>query len=90
MKVVKITSLGCPSCIVMTKVCKEFQDKYDFVLEEYTYDHNVDFIESHFDINHRIPTFIFYQDNEEVGRLVGERKLEEFVKIYEEFNKEDS
>lgn len=90
MKVVKITSLGCPSCIVMTKVFREFQDKCDFVLEEYTYNHNVDFIESHFDINNRVPTFIFYEDNEEVGRLVGEHKLEEFVDIYEKYNKEDS
>lgn len=90
MKIVKITSLGCPSCIVMTKVFNEFQDKYDFILEEYTYDHNTDYIEDHFEINHRIPTYIFYQDNKEVGRIVGENKLEEFVNLYEKYNKEDN
>ena len=84
MKIVKITSLGCPSCIIMNKVFNKIKEKYDFEVEEYDIDFEHDKIEK-FNINNKIPTFIFYKDGVEVERLVGEHKEEIFENIVKEY-----
>lgn len=81
MKVVKINSLGCPSCIIMNKVFNQIKEKYTFDLEELDYD--FDEIDEYKPGN-ILPIYIFYKDNKEITRLVGEHKLEELEKIFEE------
>ena len=81
MKVVKINSLGCPSCIIMNKVFNKIKEKYTFDLEELDYD--FDEIDE-YEPGNILPIYIFYKDNKEITRLVGEHKLEELEKIFEE------
>lgn len=78
MKIVKISSLGCPSCIVMNKVFNILKEKYSFEVEEYDYD--FDDIEK-YNVGKILPVFIFYKNDVEINRLCGEHKLEEFIKI---------
>ena len=78
MKIVKITSLGCPSCIIMNKVFNKIKEKYDFEIEEYDYD--FDNIKE-FNCGNIMPVYIFYKDNKEKDRLCGEHSLEEFDSI---------
>ena len=78
MKIVKISILGCPSCIVMNKVFNKIKEKYKFDLEEYDYD--FDDIER-FNSGKIMPVYIFYKDGKEVGRLIGEKKEEDFERI---------
>lgn len=78
MKIVKISSLGCPSCIIMNKIFNQIKEKYVFDLEEYDYD--FDDIES-FNVGKIMPVYIFYNDDKEINRLCGEHKIEEFEKI---------
>lgn len=81
MKVVKINSLGCPSCIIMNKVFNQIKEKYTFDLEELDYD--FDEIDE-YEPGNILPIYIFYKNNKEITRLVGEHKLEELEKIFEE------
>ena len=81
MKIVKINSLGCPSCIIMNKVFNEIKKDYSFDLEEYDYD--FDDI-SEFNSGNILPVFIFYKDDKEIARLCGEHKKEEFESILKE------
>ena len=81
MKIVKINSLGCPSCIIMNKVFNQIKEKYTFDLEELDYD--FDEIDE-YEPGNILPIYIFYKDNQEITRLVGEHKLEELEKIFEE------
>ena len=78
MKIVKINSLGCPSCIIMNKVFNKLKEMYSFEVEEYDYD--FDDI-SEFNVGNILPIFIFYKDDKEIGRLCGEHKIEEFESI---------
>ena len=78
MKIVKISSLGCPSCIVMNKVFNTLKEKYSFEVEEYDYD--FDDIEK-YNVGKILPVFIFYMNDVEINRLCGEHKVEEFIKI---------
>ena len=81
MKIVKINSLGCPSCIIMNKVFNKIKEKYTFDLEELDYD--FDEIDE-YEPGNILPIYIFYKDIQEITRLVGEHKLEELEKIFEE------
>lgn len=80
MKIVKINSLGCPSCIIMNKVFNQIKEEYSFDLEEYDYD--FDDIDE-FDVGNILPVYIFFKDGKEVNRLCGEHKIEEFRSIIE-------
>ena len=83
MKIVKISSLGCPSCIIMNKVFNKIKEKYEFELEEYDYD--FDDIEK-YNAGKIMPVYIFYKDDKEVGRLCGEKGIEEFERILDDEN----
>ena len=78
MKIVKINSLGCPSCIIMNKVFNQIKKEYDFELLELDYD--FDDIDE-YNAGNILPIFIFYKGEEEVERLCGEHKIEEFDNI---------
>lgn len=83
MKIVRISSLGCPSCIIMNKVFNKIKEKYDFELEEYDYD--FDDIEK-YNAGNIMPVYIFYKDGKEIARLCGEKKEEEFERILDDEN----
>ena len=78
MKIVKISSLGCPSCIIMNKVFNKIKEEYSFELEELDYD--FDDIKK-YNAGNKMPVYIFYDGDHEIGRLVGEHSKEEFDNI---------
>ena len=80
MKIVKINSLGCPSCIIMNKVFNKIKEEYDIEAEEYDYDFDEEEIVK-FNVGKILPVFIFFKDGKEIARLNGEHKKEEFDKI---------
>lgn len=82
MKIIKINSLGCPSCIIMNKVFNKIKEKYYFDYEELDFD--FDDIEK-YETGNILPVYIFYKDDVEIARLCGEHKIEEFEKILGEF-----
>ena len=82
MKIVKISSLGCPSCIIMNKIFNQLKEEYDFEVEELDYD--LDSLQK-YNPGVIMPEYIFFKDGKEVTRLVGEHKKEEFVRIMEEY-----
>ena len=82
MKIIKINSLGCPSCIIMNKVFNKIKENYSFDYEELDYD--FDDIEK-YETGNILPVYIFYKNDIEVARLCGEHKIEEFEKILGEF-----
>lgn len=80
-KIVKITSLGCVSCIIMNKIINQIQEKYNIEVENCDYD--FDDIEE-YKVDKTMPVIIFYKDGNEYKRLCGEHKKEELIKIIEE------
>ena len=59
MKIVKISSLGCPSCIIMNKVFNKIKENYSFDYEEFDYD--FDETDS-FNAGNVMPVYIFYKN----------------------------
>lgn len=80
MKIVKINSLGCPSCIIMNKIFNKIKEEYDIETIELDYDFDEEEVKK-YNVGKILPVFIFFKDDKEVGRLNGEHKKEEFDKI---------
>ena len=81
MKVVKISAIWCPACLIMNNRINKLKDKYNLDIIEYDYDIDEDKIEE-YSVGKTLPVMIFIKDNVEVKRLIGEiseKKLEEEI-----------
>lgn len=81
MKVVKISAIWCPACLIMNNRINKLKDKYNLDIIEYDYDIDEDKIEE-YNVGKTLPVIIFIKDNVEVKRLIGEiseKKLEEEI-----------
>ena len=83
MKVVKINAIWCSGCLVMNKVWKNILKEYD--IETINLDYDIDEEEvKKYNVGDILPVFIFYKDNKEVIRTIGEKSEAEMIKIIEE------
>lgn len=83
MKIVKISAIWCPACIITNNALDKLKDNYSFELEELDYD--FDDIES-YNVGDILPVLIFVKDDKEIDRLIGEKnykEIEEVLKKYE-------
>ncbi|MBR2712075.1 MAG: thioredoxin family protein [Bacilli bacterium] len=83
MKIIKISAIWCPACIITNNALNKLKDNYSFELEELDYD--FDDIES-YKVGDILPVLIFVKDDKEIDRLVGEKnykEIEEVLKKYE-------
>lgn len=83
MKVIKINAMWCSGCLVMNKVWKNILKNYD--IETINLDYDIDEEEvKKYNVGDILPVFIFYKDNKEVIRTIGEKSEAEMIKIIEE------
>lgn len=81
MKIVKITSLGCTSCIIVNDTMDKILKNYDLKIKELDYD----FDDYTYEVGTILPVLIFEDENgNELSRLTGEVSYKE---IENEINK---
>lgn len=83
MKIIKISAIWCPACIITNNALNKLKKEYEFDLEELDYD--FDDIEK-YNVGDILPVLIFIKDNKEIDRLIGEKnykEIEEVLKKYE-------
>ena len=71
MTIIKIGALWCGACLITNKAWNELKKNYHFEAIEYDYDLDEEEVEK-YSVGKVLPVFLFYKNNEEVGRLVGE------------------
>ena len=71
MKIIKISAIWCGACLITNKVWNELKNNYEFESIEYDYDMDEEEVMK-LSPGNVLPVFIFYKDNVEVKRLVGE------------------
>lgn len=81
MKIVKIGAVWCPGCIVMKKIWGEIEKEYDIELT--SLDIDMDDV-TEYNVGSTLPVIIFYKDDTEYKRLVGEKKKSDIVEILDE------
>lgn len=81
MKIIIVSAVWCPSCLVMNKMWKKFKEDYpDVEIEKYDYDFDEEIVEK-YNVGKKLPVTIFVDsDGNEVNRLEGEITYEEVIK----------
>lgn len=83
MKVIRISSSWCVSCIIMNKLWKELKEKYNnFEYVEYDYDFDKE--AKDYNVGEILPVIVFIKDGVEVKRIIGEKSHKEFFEEVEE------
>ena len=86
MKLIKISAVWCPACLVMNNRLNKIINDFDIDVIEYDYDIDPVDVEK-YNVGKILPVMIFIKDGVEVKRLIGEisdKKLyEEISGLYE-------
>ena len=83
MKIVRISSTWCVSCIVMNKLWKELKETYQDI-EYVEYDYDLDEEAKNYNVGNILPVMIIYKDNQEIKRIIGEKSKKELFKEVDE------
>lgn len=80
MKIIIISAVWCPSCLIMNKLWKKIKLEYDDLnIEKYDYDLDSDIV-SKYEIGEILPVVIFLdKENNELERIVGEASSSKLV-----------
>ena len=90
MKVLKFNAIWCSACLVMKKIFKHVENMHpELEFITYDYDTDEDMVEK-YNIGTTIPVLVFVDENEnEVGRIVGEKSYEEIEEYISEIGGEN-
>lgn len=90
MKVLKFNAIWCSACLVMKKIFKHVENMHpELEFITYDYDMDEDMVEK-YNIGTTIPVLVFVDENEnEVGRIVGEKSYEEIEEYISEIGGEN-
>lgn len=88
MKIVKIGAMWCPGCIVMHKVWDKITNNYPNI-DIISYDLDMDSEEvEKYNVGSTLPVIIFYKNEIEFKRLIGEKKYEDIEEVIMELTEE--
>ncbi len=79
-KVVRISAIWCAGCLVMKPRWDKVFSNYQFEIIDYDYDFDRDKVAA-FNVGKIIPVLIFYKDDVEVERVIGEKSINELESI---------
>lgn len=75
--------MWCPSCLVMRKVWTKFEEAYpDLEITDYDYDLDENIVQE-FNVGMILPVLIKMDNNQEVGRIIGEKTLDQLTAFIE-------
>jgi len=81
MKIIKISAVWCPGCIIMQKKWKKIAESNpEIEFEELDFDMDEELV-SKFNVGDTLPVAILFKDGIEVSRLIGEKNEEAILKF---------
>ena len=82
MKIIKITAMWCPSCLIMNSMIDDIIAKYNIEMESLDFDMDQDKV-SIYNVDKILPVLIKVDDDgNEISRIVGEHsssEIEQFI-----------
>ena len=83
MKIIKISAIWCPSCIIMNNVISDLANEINFELVEYDYDFDEEVVKE-YNPGKILPVMIVLKDDHEVLRIIGEKTKKEILDLIKE------
>ena len=83
MKLIVISAVWCPSCLILNKQIKNIKEEFDIEIEKLDYDLDEDKIEM-YNIGKTLPVLILEKNNKEIRRLTGEKSYNEIKEFLNE------
>lgn len=83
MKFIKISSVWCPSCLIMNPRYMEIFETKNVQYEEYDYDMDTDVVQK-YKVGDLLPVVIVLDNDKELTRIIGEKSKKELIKIFED------
>lgn len=83
MKIIRISAIWCPACLVMRPIMNEIESIFPNI-EHIEYDYDLDDI-SKYNVGDILPVFILEDNDKELVRIIGEKKKEEIINILKEY-----
>ena len=83
MKIIKVSALWCPSCLIMNDIIDEVVNEKSMELIKYDYDYDAEIV-NRYNVGNILPVLILINDrNEEIKRIVGEHSKKEIIEFIE-------
>ena len=83
MKIIKVSALWCPSCLIMNDIIEEVVNEKSMELIKYDYDYDAEIV-NRYNVGNILPVLILISDkNEEIKRIVGEHSKKEIIEFIE-------
>ena len=83
MKIIKISAMWCPSCLIMNDLITDLINETDFELVSYDYDLDQDIV-SKYNVDTILPVLIKIDENgNEIKRIKGEHSKKELIEFIE-------
>ena len=80
-EVVVISAVWCPSCLILNKYLKKINKEHPNIkISKLDYDLDDDEV-TKYNIGTKLPVIIIKKDNQEIDRLIGEKKYEEIIEF---------
>ena len=76
MKLIKISAMWCPACLIMRPILNNL----DIDIEQVEYDYDLDEdVVNQYNVGEILPVFILVDNDKEIARLVGEHSKDEVL-----------
>ena len=83
-RVLVISAVGCPSCLILKKNLKELKKTYSNLnIETLDYDFDEEEVKK-YNVGKVLPVIISLNNDEEINRLIGEKSYNEIVDFLKE------
>lgn len=83
MKIIKISAMWCPSCLIMNDLIDDLLNEYNINLIRYDYDLDQEEV-SKYNVGNILPVLIKVDDSgNEISRIVGEKSKKELIEFIE-------
>ena len=86
MKLIKISAIWCPSCLIMEKIWKELQEELPNI-EYVSYDYDLDDEVDSYNPGDVLPIIILENNKEELTRFIGEKTKNEIIEGIKKYEK---
>ena len=85
MKVIKVGAVWCGSCLTMKHIWNDIEKTHDIEVTSLDYDFDEEEVEK-YNVGDKLPVAIILDDNNnELERIIGEKKKQEIIDIIEKY-----